>query len=75
MERVRTREVGAHAGRRVRVLGWLQAMRRLGGINFLVVRDGWGTVQAVTESAEDLAPLIDIGAGLESVVAGLVALL
>jgi nondiscriminating aspartyl-tRNA synthetase len=33
-------------------------MRRLGGVTFLVLRDGWGTVQAVTENAADLAPLL-----------------
>lgn len=69
MERVRTTEIGAHVGRRVRVLGWLHAMRLLGGISFLVVRDGWGTVQVVTENADDLAPLADAGAGPESVLA------
>jgi nondiscriminating aspartyl-tRNA synthetase len=33
-------------------MGWLQSLRRLGAVNFVVVRDGWGTVQAVaTERA------------------------
>ncbi len=68
MERIRTTEVGQHVGERVRVAGWLQSNRRLGGINFLVLRDGWGIVQAVAESEAELAPLVESEAGLESVV-------
>jgi nondiscriminating aspartyl-tRNA synthetase len=44
-------------GERVRLQGWLHNLRRLGGVNFVILRDGWGTVQAVTEQEEDLAPL------------------
>src|SRR5579884_4430046 len=68
MERIRTTEVGQHVGERVRVAGWLQSNRRPGGINFLVLRDGWGSVQAVAESEAELAPLVESEAGLESVV-------
>lgn len=69
MERVRTTDIGAHIGRRVRVQGWLHALRLLGGVSFVVVRDGWGTVQAVAEDAEVLTPLREAGAGLETVLA------
>lgn len=51
MERVQSVEVAACAGQRVRVVGWLQSVRRLGGISFLVVRDGAGVVQAVADPA------------------------
>ena len=37
MERIRSIEVGAHVGERVRVAGWLHAVRRLGGVSFVVV--------------------------------------
>ncbi|TMC19124.1 MAG: aspartate--tRNA(Asn) ligase, partial [Chloroflexi bacterium] len=47
MERIRTVKVGTHIGERVRVAGWLHSLRRLGGISFLVIRDGWGIIQAV----------------------------
>lgn len=57
IEEVRTAEVQGCLGHRVRVQGWLHAVRRLGGISFLVVRDGWGIVQAVTEDEADLAAL------------------
>jgi nondiscriminating aspartyl-tRNA synthetase len=68
MERIRTTEIAAHVGERVRVAGWLNTLRRLGGITFLVVRDGWGTVQAVAGQEADLAPLIEAEAGAESVI-------
>jgi len=69
MERIRTVEVGEHVGERVRVAGWLHSLRRLGGVNFLVVRDGWGIVQVVTESEAELEPLQDGVLGVESIVA------
>jgi nondiscriminating aspartyl-tRNA synthetase len=52
----------------VRVSGWLNTLRRLGGITFLVIRDGWGIVQAVAEKETDLAPLTEAEAGVESVI-------
>jgi nondiscriminating aspartyl-tRNA synthetase len=69
MERIRTSDVGGHVGERVRVAGWLASLRRLGGINFLVIRDGYGIIQAVAETPEALDPLLADLAGLESVVA------
>jgi nondiscriminating aspartyl-tRNA synthetase len=69
MERLRTVELSAHVGARARVMGWLQSRRAMGGITFLVVRDGWGLAQAVAEGAAPLAPLAAAGAGVESVVA------
>ncbi|HLI68670.1 MAG TPA: aspartate--tRNA(Asn) ligase, partial [Ktedonobacteraceae bacterium] len=68
MERLRTTELAAHVGERVRVSGWLNTIRRLGGISFLVIRDGWGIVQAVAEQEADLVPLTEAGAGVESVI-------
>lgn len=67
MQRILTTEVGSHVGERVRLMGWLHSHRQLGGINFLLVRDGWGIVQAVAETEAELAPLHEIG--VESVVA------
>jgi nondiscriminating aspartyl-tRNA synthetase len=68
-ERIRSVEVGAHVGEHVRVAGWLHSLRRLGGISFLVIRDGWGTIQAVAETESELAPLRQAEAGVESVIA------
>ncbi|TMQ04387.1 MAG: aspartate--tRNA(Asn) ligase [Deltaproteobacteria bacterium] len=66
MERIGSVEVAARVGQRVRVVGWLQSLRRLGAISFLVVRDGRGVVQAVADQAR-LAPLAGLEA--ESVIA------
>ncbi|HEV8190739.1 MAG TPA: amino acid--tRNA ligase-related protein, partial [Ktedonobacterales bacterium] len=69
MGRVPTREVREHLGERVLVRGWLHARRRLGGVTFLVIRDGWGTIQAVAETEEERATLEAAAAGVESVIA------
>ncbi|MCZ7567212.1 MAG: aspartate--tRNA(Asn) ligase [Ardenticatenaceae bacterium] len=69
MDRIRSTEIGQHVGERVRVAGWLHALRRLGGVNFIVVRDGWGMVQVVTGDEADLAPLLVAGLSIETVVA------
>ena len=66
MTAIRTVEARQHIGQEVELRGWLHNVRRLGGVTFVVVRDGWGTIQAVTESDADLAPLA--GLALESVV-------
>ncbi len=68
MERVRSVEVAAHIGARVRIAGWLHAQRRLSGLTFLVIRDGWGLVQAVVTDEARLEPLRAAGALAESVV-------
>jgi len=69
LKRVRTFEVASHAGERVRIAGWLHSLRQMGGISFLVIRDGWGTVQAVAETETELAPLLEHELGIESVLA------
>jgi len=45
-----------HVGQRVTIAGWIHAIRRLGDVNFVVVRDRSGTAQAVLTPAE-FAPL------------------
>ncbi len=37
--------------------GWLHRLRRLGGISFLVLRDGFGLFQAVIDDVDELAKL------------------
>jgi len=46
-ERVLAARVPAAEGRRVRVMGWVQRVRDLGAVVFVVLRDRSGTVQAV----------------------------
>jgi len=57
MERIYTNEIAAHIGQRVRLAGWLHALRCLGGINFLVLRDGRGTAQIVVHAPEAMNQL------------------
>jgi nondiscriminating aspartyl-tRNA synthetase len=64
MERVRSEQLAACVGQRVRVVGWLQSLRKLGAISFATVRDGGGVVQAVADP-ERLA----LAPPLESVIA------
>lgn len=73
--RIRSVEVAAHIGERIYIAGWLHALRRLGGISFLILRDGWGIVQVVATSEDELASLHDTQAGPESVlmIEGIVA--
>ncbi len=67
MKRIRTIEVASHPGERISIAGWLHSLRQMGGINFLVIRDGWGTVQAVAENEAELTSLLEHECGLESV--------
>ncbi|WP_420628729.1 aspartate--tRNA(Asn) ligase [Candidatus Leptofilum sp.] len=67
MNTIRTVEASSHVGRQVRLTGWMHNVRRLGGVSFVVLRDGWGMIQAVTESETDLAPIAELN--LESVIA------
>lgn len=67
MERVRTTEAGGRVGERVRLQGWLHQFRELGKVNFLIVRDGWGTFQAIVDDPATLEELR--GSGVESVIA------
>jgi nondiscriminating aspartyl-tRNA synthetase len=69
MERTLTTQVSEHIGQRVQVQGWLHALRKLGGVTFVVVRDGWGTVQAVSEDEGELQALLAAGLGAETVLA------
>ena len=65
---MRTVEAHAHVGEKVQIQGWLHNLRRLGGVSFIVIRDGWGTLQAVTENEADLEPLVKHELGTETVI-------
>ena len=67
MNTIRTVEVANYVGQQVRLIGWLHNVRRLGGVSFVVLRDGWGIIQAVTEDEVDLAPIAELN--LESIIA------
>jgi nondiscriminating aspartyl-tRNA synthetase len=57
MNRTTTTQASEQTGQRVCLAGWLHRLRRLGGINFLVLRDGFGLFQAVIDNDDVLASL------------------
>ena len=57
MPRIRTNEVAAHLGERVRMAGWLHNFRDMSKFGFLLLRDGSGVVQAVLDSPAELEKL------------------
>jgi nondiscriminating aspartyl-tRNA synthetase len=60
MEHIRTTRIKKYVGQRVTLAGWVHQLRVLGGITFLVIRDGFGTAQAVTEDPARVAPLQEL---------------
>lgn len=66
MERIRTTEAASHLGEAVRLQGWLHQFRELGKVNFLILRDGWGTFQAFVDDPATLAALRAVG--VESII-------
>ena len=55
MERIWSRELGAHVGETVRLSGWLHRLRQLANVSFLVLRDAKGLAQIVIEDAATVA--------------------
>lgn len=56
MERILTNKLKYNVGKTVFLEGWIHNLRRLGDINFLIIRDRGGLAQAVM-SVEDLKPV------------------
>ena len=54
-----------HAGQEVRLVGWVQDIRDLGGFLFLVLRDRFGVTQAKVDPSADAA-LFELAATLRS---------
>ena len=67
-ERIRTTELAAHIGECVFLQGSLHAVRRLGGITFVILRDGWGTAQVVIDQPGGLETMIGADILPESVI-------
>jgi nondiscriminating aspartyl-tRNA synthetase len=55
-QRILTTQLGQYVGQHVRLMGWMQRLRKLGEVNFLVLRDRAGVAQAVLGPA-DIEPL------------------
>lgn len=60
MQTIRTTQLEQQIGERVIIHGWLHQLRALGKINFVLVRDGYGIAQAMTQDAGALTPLRDL---------------
>jgi nondiscriminating aspartyl-tRNA synthetase len=60
LQRIRTIEAKGLVGQRVRMVGWLHRLRQLGGINFLLLRDGSGLFQAVIDDPAVLSELKEV---------------
>ena len=70
MGRVLTSEVKNHIGEEVLIEGWVHAVRDLGSVCFLIVRDRGGLVQAVLTSREEVAKLDNLYTGTVVAVKG-----
>lgn len=60
MERTLSIDVSKFIGEEITVNGWIHKIRKLGGINFLVIRDRSGLSQAIVEGEESLEKLKSI---------------
>lgn len=54
MQRTRTTEAAQRVGDEIVLQGWLHQFRELGKVNFLILRDGWGSFQAFVDEPETL---------------------
>jgi nondiscriminating aspartyl-tRNA synthetase len=49
LQRTLNKDLPAHVGQRVRVEGWVHAIRKFGAVNFLILRDRTGMSQVILE--------------------------
>ena len=61
--RVLARELPNCVEKKVHVRGWLNNLRAMGKISFLLVRDRTGLIQVVIESKEELQKVVDLQPG------------
>lgn len=57
MKRIYSTEISEHIGKETKLSGWLHRKRQMGGIAFVVIRDGKGLAQCVVEGKEALEVL------------------
>lgn len=73
MHRVLASELPNCLEKRVAVRGWLNNLRALGKLSFLLLRDRTGLIQVVIETKEELQKVVDLQPGSILKVVGLVA--
>jgi nondiscriminating aspartyl-tRNA synthetase len=57
MNRVLSSDIKDHAGKAVKIQGWLHKKRMLGGLNFINIRDRRGLVQVLIEDKDEIEKL------------------
>lgn len=57
MNRVLSRDIAEHIGKKIKVSGWLHKKRRLGGLNFINLRDRGGLTQVLVEDPKEMEKL------------------
>lgn len=65
--RILAHQISEYEGQSVRFCGWLHNVRAMGGVNFVILRDRTGLVQAVCNE-EELTPISSINAQSESII-------
>lgn len=68
--RVLSSEIKNHGGKNVKVRGWLHKKRKLGGLNFINVRDRRGLVQILVEAESEMEKLRGLQIGTVLTVEG-----
>lgn len=70
MKRLLSEELPAHAGEEVCIRGWLNNVRALGRVNFLILRDRAGLVQVVIEDKQEYKKISGLQPGAVLTVSG-----
>ena len=63
MERVLAQSLSKHVGKTVTLRGWLNNIRALGKLNFLILRDRSGFAQVIVEDKEELRKVSQLQPG------------
>ena len=66
MDRVLTGDIKEHAGKNIKIVGWLHKKRLLGGLTFINVRDRRGLAQVVLQNKEETEKLRGLQLGNSS---------
>jgi nondiscriminating aspartyl-tRNA synthetase len=70
--RILSSDVAGHAGKTIRVEGWLHKKRLLGGLTFIAIRDRRGLVQIVIKDKDEVEKLRGLHIGTVMAVEGMV---
>src|SRR3954454_12908945 len=71
--RILSSDVKSHAGKTIRIEGWLHKKRLLGGLTFINVRDRNGLVQVVIQDKDEVEKLRGLQVGTVLAVEGKVS--